>query len=85
MRILKKEFLWVLDYCIEHDIKFFIIAVSGVGTKEEMIINPRENFEEKREYYDKTYDENMVHKHNPNIKITYAAGSEGFTVEERLF
>jgi hypothetical protein len=71
----KVEFLEVVDQCIEEKgIKFLVVAVEGVGEEEELIINPRVNFEGKREYYDKVYDDYMVHKHSPTIKITYAAG-----------
>lgn len=35
----------------------------------EVIINPQENFKEKLTYYKKTYDENGIHRHVPEIKI----------------
>jgi hypothetical protein len=36
---------------------------------EEVIINGKENFDEKLKYYQSTYDENLNHKHVPNLKI----------------
>lgn len=36
----------------------------------ELIINPVVNLEKKLEYYKKTYDENLEHKHAKGIKIT---------------
>lgn len=35
----------------------------------EVISNPRENFEAKKAYYDKTYDDNLILKANPGIRI----------------
>lgn len=71
----KDEFLKVVDDCINlENIKFLAISVDGVGPVEELIINPKENFQSKRDYYDKTYDENMVHRYSPTIKITYVGG-----------
>lgn len=37
--------------------------------KPEMITNPVENLEKKLEYYKKTYDKNLEHKHAKGIKI----------------
>lgn len=37
--------------------------------KPEMITNPYENLQKKLEYYKKTYDENLEHKHAKGIKI----------------
>lgn len=35
----------------------------------EIIINTYGSLETKRRYYDKTYDNSLVHKNNPKIKI----------------
>jgi hypothetical protein len=37
--------------------------------KDEIIINSKENFAGKMAYYNKTYDENLEHKHAPGIAI----------------
>lgn len=72
--ISKDEFLSVVDYCIENRVKYLAVAVEGVGTEEELIINPNSNFEEKRSYYDEKYDDEMRLKVAPHIRITYVAG-----------
>lgn len=36
----------------------------------ELIINPVANLEKKLEYYKKTYNQNLEHKHAKGIKIT---------------
>lgn len=55
-------------------IKLTIPNASGY----EVIINPKENFVEKLAYYKKTYDENGVHKHVPEIRIVDWAGGDTF-------
>lgn len=44
-------------------------VVSDMAVKPEMIINTREDFDTKLNYYDKVYDDNLVHYHVP-VKIT---------------
>ncbi|AYP68207.1 hypothetical protein PQE75_gp075 [Bacillus phage vB_BcoS-136] len=51
------------------DLNFMVIWVSGVGKSPEMIINPRENIEEKLEYYKMAYNEDLTLKFNHNIGI----------------
>lgn len=51
----------------------------------EVIINPKENFTEKLAYYKRTYNENGVHKHVPEIKIVdWASGDTFQEVQDRL-
>jgi hypothetical protein len=38
-------------------------------TEPELIINPPTNLKKKLEYYEKTYDNNLNHKHADGIKI----------------
>lgn len=37
----------------------------------ETIWNPEANFKYKKDYYDKTYDEDLNHKHVPKLHITH--------------
>ena len=37
--------------------------------KPEVIINPKENFDNKLEYYKKTYNDQLTHKYSKGIKI----------------
>ncbi|MNP06400.1 hypothetical protein D3C76_983810 [compost metagenome] len=51
----------------------------------EVIINPKENFEAKLAYYQKTYGEDLVMVHNANIKIIgYAFGNSFAEVQQEL-
>lgn len=50
-----------LDVCVE-------VTIPGQDDTE-FIINKNESIENKLEYYKKTYDKNLVHKHCNEIKI----------------
>lgn len=49
--------------------KYMIVSVSINGAVPEIIINEKENFESKIEYYKNAYNEDLTLKANPNIKI----------------
>jgi hypothetical protein len=49
---------------------------------EELIINPRPNFQAKQEYYNNTYNEELQLKSAPHIKITGFAS--GFTLNRLM-
>lgn len=51
----------------------------------EVIINTRGNFKKKLEYYEKTYDENCIHKFSPTIGIVDVMSAEYFEDFEYLF
>jgi hypothetical protein len=73
----KVEFLKLIDDCIaREDVNLLAISVEGVAPQEELIINPKDNFAAKREYYEITYDDNMRLKAKPSIGIVWAAGLE---------
>lgn len=67
----KVEFMKMYDEIVEaRNETAIVVAVQMPNLKSvEMIINPRENFEVKRAYYDKAYDENMCLKSFSEIKI----------------
>lgn len=44
-------------------------VISDMAVDPEMIINKTSDFDTKREYYDKVYDDNLDHRHAP-VKIT---------------
>ena len=57
----KEQFLQDLNKAISNeDIKYFVVYIDHVDCDDyEEIINPRINFEFKRDYYGKAYDDNM--------------------------
>ena len=66
----KKEFMDVCREAIK-DRTGIMVYVDMPGNKaKERIINSSVDVENKMEYYDKTYDETMKHKHAP-ITIVY--------------
>lgn len=50
--------------------QFMLISVNAFDNAPEIIINPKENFEAKMDYYQKAYDEDLQLKTNENIRIT---------------
>lgn len=59
--------------------RFFGILVEMDGfPKSEVIINEQENFQDKLEYYLKTYDENLNHKFAKGIRIVGYAFAMNF-------
>lgn len=53
----------------QNEAKYFIVVVEGVGPAPEIIINMKENFETKKEYYQNAYMEDLSLRVNPKIKI----------------
>lgn len=43
-----------------------LVDINGV---KEVIINSKENYQTKLEYYKKAYNENLTHKHDTKVKI----------------
>lgn len=65
--------------------KFFAVRINVGLNKEEVIINPYVNFDEKQAYYNQTYAENLRHKfaENQGIRITAYAYADSFEDIER--
>ena len=51
----------------------------------EVIIFPKQNFDNKREYYQKTYDELLRHKHAEGIEIIGFSQADSFEELEGYF
>ena len=68
-----KKLKEMFTLAIENNMKFVAIEVENSDyknyKKSEIIINPRENFEDKFEYYLQAYDENLVLKNCSKIRI----------------
>ena len=81
-RLLLKTLLKAKD----KGVSYFSVAIQVKDNpKPEVIIFGNENFENKLEYYDKTYDENLEHKHAENIKIVgYSTSNDFETIEKKL-
>ncbi|HHX60341.1 MAG TPA: hypothetical protein GX707_06340 [Epulopiscium sp.] len=57
------------SYYGENKAKYMIIYVSVEGNTPEIIINTKENFKAKLNYYTKAYNNDLTLKANSNIKI----------------
>lgn len=64
-----KDLKCIINKAIEKKEPLSLLIEMPGFQKPEMITNPVENLEKKLEYYKKTYDENLEHKHAKGIKI----------------
>jgi hypothetical protein len=70
----------------EFDMKYVAVAVNIHNSdSNEIIINTRENFESKLEYYKTVYDEDLNHRHADGISIVgFTFGDTFAEIEEDL-
>lgn len=59
----------IINMAINKNVPLSLLIEMPEFPKPEMITNPVENLEMKLEYYRKTYDENLEHRHAKGIKI----------------
>jgi len=64
-----KELEQVINEAIKKNRSLGLFIEMPGFPKPEMITNPVENLKRKLEYYKKTYDENLEHRHAKGIKI----------------
>ena len=68
--ITKETLINTFQTAKEQDIRYVGVLIEMEGfPKPELIINRKENFDAKLEYYLNTYDENLVHKFAKKIRI----------------
>lgn len=75
------------NMAIESNQLFVAVRIRMDGFPEdEIIVNPIANAEGKLEYYKKTYDEDLIHKHAKGIKIVgFTFGESMDEIEEDLY
>lgn len=59
----------MIDMAIETEQSLSLLIEMPGFEEPEMITNPAVNLKKKLEYYKKTYDDNLEHKHAKGIKI----------------
>lgn len=82
----KEKFLDYLDSAVSQEWDYFSVTIKTEGSNDnEVIINPMSNYETKRAYYDKAYDDNLVLKSFSGIKIVgYDAFYEEYTFNKEI-
>lgn len=74
-----QEMISVFEDAKEFNTQYIAVKIQMDGfEKPEVIINEKENINSKLEYYMNTYDENLIHKHSPGIKIVYYTYGNSF-------
>ena len=49
----------------------YLVTYVKIDDYIEIIVNTNENLKKKLTYFQKAYNEDMQHKHSPNVKIVY--------------
>lgn len=76
----------VFQDAIDSNMYYVGVLIHMEGFKEnELIINQSGNFENKLAYYEKTYDENCIHKFSPTISIVDAMSTDYIDDFEYMF
>lgn len=85
-----KLFMRDLESCFEMATRlsytYIGVKLDIVGfEKPEIVINSKENFDDKLDYFKRAYDENLMLVNNPNIRIVGFAAADTFEdLEEML-
>lgn len=81
-----KELIELIEEAISNPYtKYIAVRIHMDGfPKDEIIINPIQNAKDKLEYYKNTYDDNLVHKHSPIIRIVDFMYSDCFDEFDKL-
>lgn len=75
----KEKLKEVFSYGIKENKKYIGVLIFMEGfEKPEIIVNERENFESKLNYYIETYDDELIHKFSRGIKIIGAGTGSDF-------
>lgn len=82
----KEELMSEFEYAITNEIQLFAVRIHFEDTDcYETIINTKENFIHKLNYYDKTYTDDLVHKRASEIKIIDFVSAETYADIETAF
>lgn len=86
----KEQLMDTFKEWIEYDVDYFAVSIETKGNSGlEIIVNPFSNLQNKMEYYQNAYDDNLVLKTYDGIKIVGACGfdndCEWETVLETLY
>mgnify|MGYP006360896859 CR=1 FL=1 len=75
-----------VERALEEKAEYFAIRVRMGGfPTDEIIINDKENLEEKMKYWDKTYNETLFHNHSDTISIvSWASGNSYQEIQQKL-
>lgn len=82
----KEQMMQCFQNALKYNQQFIAVVVELPEGNEELIINRRASIMDKIRYYDENYDDDLVKKNNPNIRIvTFTSGNSLFAIEGDLF
>lgn len=65
----KQQLMECFDVAIKYHQEFMAVKIKTPNKKMEVILFGRDNFDDKRDYYDRCYDESLKLKRNNKVKI----------------
>lgn len=65
----KADFINMFESAKEYKSTCVFVEITAEGIKEVIVI-PRESFDDKQNFYSNAYDDELVHVMNKNVKIT---------------
>lgn len=82
----KEQMMQCFQNALKYNQQFIAVVVELPEGNEELIVNRRASIMDKMNYYDKNYDDDLIKKDNPNIRIvTFTSGNSLFAIENDLF
>lgn len=82
----KEQMMQCFHNALKYNQQFIAVVIELPEGNEELIINRRASIMDKIRYYDENYDDDLVKKNNPNIRIvTFTSGNSLFAIEGDLF
>lgn len=82
----KEQMMQCFQNALKYNQQFIAVVIELPEGNEELIVNRRASILDKIKYYDENYDDDLVKKNNPNIRIvTFTSGNSLFAIEVDLF
>lgn len=82
----KEQMMQCFQNALKYNQQFIAVVVELPEGNEELIVNRRASIMDKIRYYDENYDDDLIKKNNPNIRIvTFTSGNSLFAIEGDLF
>lgn len=82
----KQRMMECFSNALKFNMQFIAVVIKLPNGQEELIINRREGFMDKMNYYDKVYDDELFKRDCKDIQIlAYTSGNSLFAIEGDLY
>lgn len=80
----KKKFIELFDVAEELGSRCIYVEISAEGI-DEVIVIPNKSFKSKREFYKSTYDKNLCHVMNKDVKIVGFSHGDTLDLQNHIY